>query len=572
MNYDALPFDRLTIVDKNHRTVPLGLNNPQGIVLDHVQILNAKGKPIWVIILKSRQWGSSTEWTAILSFHCAAEPNAHAGIVAHQRKTSRELYDKAVRYHNDLGRLAGVRLPKPSLGELVYPHAEGVSRLTNMTAGSITGGHGLTFSALMLSECSRYKAQGEPFDALLNTVPDKPGSILVLESTANGMDGVGYTFYDLWMQAVEGRSAFLPIFIGYLVDPDCSRPAEEAEDAPIDDEEKRLLKAGVPLEKIAFRRWAIFNRCRGSISKFNEQYPETAEMAFQRSGDPAFTDEEIKITQATIRKPLLAGTVDRNSDGRPEFHRSHRGADADVLVWAWPESRHRYYMGADCARGLLDLEGLEAIGDFSALIIWNGETGEQVVRFASRIGPREFADICDLLGRFYNNASFFPEVSGGDGNWLYREMRDKNYPNLAPDWRKDDKLVRKPTHVGGFETTFASRQMAMVTFRESIRARECIVRDEVLLSQMRMAVRASFESWEVRHGHDDIFMAAQLGWLARCQNHWQMMPGSGKVPTDVGPEPIIRQDSPFFETADMWRKMLKPSAQQKAMRRLRIFQ
>lgn len=482
------------------------LNAPQQYVIQRIRLRWHNNEPVWVIILKGRQWGSSTFWSAVSSFHCAAEPNAHAAIVAHQQSTSTELYEKAVRYHNDISAMAGMRFPKPTKRELLYPHPEGYSKLTNLTAGSITGGHGLTFSCLILSEASRYKAMGEPFDALLNTVPDKPGTILAIESTANGMDGPGYTFYDLWMQAVEGRGNFLPIFVSYLMDSDCRRPAEEAVDAPRDDDEKRLMKAGATLEQIAFRRWAIFARARGDIAKFNEQYPETAEMAFMRSGDPAFTDEEIKIATEGICKPIFAGTVDRDSDGKPEFKRSRRNRETDLAIWKWPEVGHRYVFGADAARGLLDLEGLETIGDFAAAVFWDMETGEQAARFAARIGPREFANICDLLGRFYNRAMFFPEVTGGDGNWLFREMRDVwRYPNLAPDWGKDDRLQRKAKTVGGFETTFASRQMMYVTFRESIRARECVIHDEVLLSQMRMAVRKNYIRWEVEHNHDDIF-------------------------------------------------------------------
>jgi hypothetical protein len=199
------------------------------------------------------------------------------------------------------------------------------------------------------------------------------------------------------------------------------------------------------------------------------------------------------------------------------------------------------------------------------------ETGHQVARFAARIGPREFADVCDLLGRFYNRAMFFPEVTGGDGNWLYREMRDVwRYPNLAPDWGKDDRLQRKAKTVGGFETTFASRQMAYVTFRESIRARECVIHDEVLLSQMRMAVRQNYARWEIEHGHDDIFMATQIGWLARTLNYYPM--GSRNFGNmKVGDEPIIHQPSPFFESEDHWAKLTKPSGKDRALKRLRVF-
>jgi hypothetical protein len=60
--------------------------------------------------------------------------------------------------------------------------------------------------------------------------------------------------------------------------------------------------------------------------------------------------------------------------------------------------------------------------------------------------------------------------------------------------------------------------MMFNTFRVALYRKEVVVRDKVLLSQMSAA---KMEAWrfEITVGHDDVFFAAILGWIAKEQFH-----------------------------------------------------
>ena len=81
--------------------------------------------------------------------------------------------------------------------------------------------------------------------SILPAVSKAPDTVIALESTAQGMTGIGETFYEYWEAANKtGRAwnGFTPIFLSWLDDPACVRPDWEAEDAPASDFEKDLMK------------------------------------------------------------------------------------------------------------------------------------------------------------------------------------------------------------------------------------------------------------------------------------------------------------------------------------------
>src|SRR6185312_17250646 len=55
---------------------------------------------------------------------------------------------------------------------------------------------------------------------LLQSVPDQPNTMVVLESTANG---VGDWFHDMWVKAERGENEFTPIFLPWFIQPEYTR-------------------------------------------------------------------------------------------------------------------------------------------------------------------------------------------------------------------------------------------------------------------------------------------------------------------------------------------------------------
>lgn len=490
---------QLKIRDKGGNSVALRPNHCQTLVLKKLLELEEQGKPLWIILLKSRQIGGSTLMEGMLTAHCVAESNARALLAAHQATSSKELFDRAKGMWESCP--IGRKRPDPTQRMLTFPHSEGHSTFRHATAGSISGGRGMTLSALHLSEAAFFP--GDSFTALLPTVPYHRNTILCIESTANGKDGPGEAFYRIWCDAIEGRSEFTPVFIPWTEDPECVRDATDCRDIPCDDEEKELVKRKVRKEQIAWRRWALNSRCQGYIERLHAEYPFTWEEAFVASGDPAFTTEEIRYAEQTCQKPLFEGRIDE--DG---LHSSGRTGTGVLQIWGWPEQGHSYFIGCDAARGV-------EVGDFSAAVVWDGTTGEQVATFADRISAKPFAAVINRLGRYYHNAMVNVELTGGYGLHVQTVLRDDlRYP-LFYIWRgKNDRLTRKLGVAIGWETTFFSRERMFTAYREALRAKELIIRDKRLVEQMRNCIRKD-ERIDIIHDHDDILFGALIGWVAR---------------------------------------------------------
>ena len=52
---------------------------------------------------------------------------------------------------------------------------------------------------------------------MTQAVPNKKGTAIFVESTANGVSGI---FYDLWKGAVDGTNGYVPVFIPWFMDPE----------------------------------------------------------------------------------------------------------------------------------------------------------------------------------------------------------------------------------------------------------------------------------------------------------------------------------------------------------------
>jgi hypothetical protein len=204
-----------------------------------------------------------------------------------------------------------------------------------------------------------------------------------------------------------------------------------------------------------------------------------------------------------------------------------RGSGESSPLWLWEEpiEGDKYYIGADAARGNLDPSGT-AQGDFSAAVGWNGVTGNQAFTFAARLGVDEFAWTLNALGRWYNRALINVEQTGGDGSQVNKLLRDTyHYPALYGWLGKDDKRYKHVGHALGWETTYRSRQKMLIVFREFVRPIDpgsksgfLRVRDKRLVAQMGFCMRDDLTvRWEIKRGHDDIFVAAAIAAVALDQ-------------------------------------------------------
>jgi hypothetical protein len=507
-----------------------------------------------IMDLKSRRVGVSAQSDALLWSYCMGYTNINAKIVAHLQNSAEELF----RVPADLSRaFPGVHAGDIQAKKLYFPHRGGQSQISLATAGTPAAGRGGTLSALHLSECAYYPQEGDSFVSMITSVSKGPGSIIILESTANGREGPGEPFFEYWQAAVAGKNGFLPIFLCWLDDPLCQRASEEADDAPQDDLEKELM--GKPFyatrAQIAWMRRTKADDCRDIESKWLTDYPHHPSVAFQVSGDPTFPREELLYADSTIKEPLCRGKFVRTSGTNFRFVRA---SDGPWHLWKFPfDSRgksdgFKYYGGADAALGTEE-------GDFAAICMLCGDTGELSARFSERVAPEELANQMDMAGRYYNHAMMNPELTGNLGRWALIKLRDQfRYPNIYV-WkgRDDKKRYRSKSNALGFEMNQATRRLIIEATRSGLRMGirgepgALVVNDRALMEQLSLCTNKEWR-WDVMRGHDDIAVAYFIACLTREQypparmtfaprniaDEQVIAPPEQRVPVKLGPSEL----------------------------------
>jgi hypothetical protein len=157
-------------------------------------------------------------------------------------------------------------------------------------------------------------------DGLFQAVPQTGETEIILESTAMGLGGA---FHSLWQAAVRGESEYEAIFLPWFIHEEyVAEPIENLSQEWQDYQESH----GLSDEQTG---WAwLKSRSMGSISggdpdkvwwKFRQEYPATADEAFQSAGEAAFIPPE-SISRARKARvvspgPLIIG-VDPAREGR----------------------------------------------------------------------------------------------------------------------------------------------------------------------------------------------------------------------------------------------------------------
>lgn len=256
--------------------------------------------------------------------------NHKAMVVAHDSDTATQIFEMGEMMHSQLPdeMIAGLQVKPPVVSgqagkEIKLGEPSRVRRQAGHTglnssyyvdtAGSYESGRGFTLHSLHLSEFALYQNPEKKSKALFNAVPDLPGTMIVIESTADGYN----LFRKLWVAAVRGDSAYFPLFIAWFEDPQYSMPfanSEEREDfiqtigrGEYGEDEPELVETGVTPEQLKWRRWAIQNKANGDIRAFWQEYPAKWEEAFLATGRQVFSPALVaKVIAKTERTDPIA--------------------------------------------------------------------------------------------------------------------------------------------------------------------------------------------------------------------------------------------------------------------------
>lgn len=367
------------------------------------------------------------------------------------------------------------------------------SSLRIATARNVQTGRGRTIHALHASECAFWDNAETLMTGLSQTIPEKHGSIVVLESTANG---VGNWFYDQWEAATIGDSDYIPLFFPWFRHPEYQVRYPTLKPTDLTREEKDYYRLGCDLPHLEWRRWMIPNKLQNDPDKFRQEYPATPEEAFLTTGVNVFNLE--RLSACYKKSPAIVGRIESKGN-RVRFMPDRNGP---LTLFAWPskdKSYGQYMVGGDPT--------YTTEGDRACIQVLNRRTLEQVAVWHGRCDPVTFAEEIMAIGKYYNEAEVTVEIEG-PGQGTIACIIAAGYPNI---WhhRWADKHQGKVSESMGWSTTYGRKQWAVGNMKWAISDQSILLHDPVTYNQMRnYVVKNNGEmgnNSNVRH--DDAVMA-----------------------------------------------------------------
>jgi hypothetical protein len=546
----------LRIVNAQGVVVPFKLKPPQIRLTRKLEAQRAAGQPMRAGVLKARKVGFSTQTQGIVIQRTTSREHHHARIVAQDTETAGEIYEMGfgmygrlpaeikpeLAYATNGARQKYMQFGEPSLTARRAGATGLNSKVTIDTEKSPSGGRGMTVRTLHLSEVAFWERQGKML-ALLNAVPDDPDTLVIVESTANGLNA----FWQFW-RACEAGNGFWPCFTPWFEENGYRRPfLNDVERAVFEsrigegmpgelsvgeDEEPALIElmrlrfdewreegihplaelgaAGSEvewlriLEHLNWRRWAIKAKCEADVEKFHQEYPSTAEEAFLSTGRAVFDRAQTRKLLGRVRKldppaegtfvaearrtiKTRIGTVDVPVGVKWVPKQALGAIDRNRARWrVWETAAanpdERYVVGADPESG----EENEGATAAHAIVVINHRTLEQVAEWDSDLHDADEAvEQAYMAALFFNKAWLAVEKTGGWGmSWNRWLARDVKYPFVYRTVRKDLASPGEFDNALGWSTDPATKPLMRDRGRELLRTETTGIRGLALVQQM----------------------------------------------------------------------------------------
>lgn len=258
MNYIKFIQERLHIVGKDGIETPFVLNAVQEKYLEE-----STGRDI---ILKARQQGFSSLILAMFTADFLLKENSRSVIVADISDNATELLDRVKRYIQSYEHITGVKVPLKYNSKYELYNEALNSRYTIGTADNSDFGRSKTITNLHLSEAAFY----HNFTKILASAGSAvvPDGKFIIETTANGFN----EFKTFWDNSTLDETGFKPLFY---------KASDFYSEEHLNNERKRLGRL------------------------FDQEYPESAEIAFISSGELFFDNDALKAHLMNVKEVMV---------------------------------------------------------------------------------------------------------------------------------------------------------------------------------------------------------------------------------------------------------------------------
>lgn len=303
-DFDFFSRRCLTILDKLGKEQPFRMNRAQRYVHSRLEAQKKSLGYIRALILKGRQQGISTLIGGRFYQAVATNTGQRAFIVAHEQKATDNLFGMVKRYqeHNPLAPSVGATNAK----ELIFDQLDGGYKLA--TAGTKDVGRSNTAQLLHGSEFGFWDNAETHLAGIGNTIADEPGTEIILESTANGINN---KFHALWQDAELGKGDWIAIFVPWYWQSEYTAPVKE--ELGLDKADLEYQEAyGLTLGQMQWRANKIATYGTGFEWLFDQEYPSVPALAFQSPTSdpiisPALVAKAINSKYRAKIGPLIIG-------------------------------------------------------------------------------------------------------------------------------------------------------------------------------------------------------------------------------------------------------------------------
>jgi hypothetical protein len=462
--------NRLVIRTKEGGLAPLDPNWAQAKFLRLVEDQEEAGKPVRVIVLKARQLGMSTVTNAVLFLRAFIHEQTHGLVIAHEADASEYLFTMTHLYWEQFP-YSKLFTPKyVSRRELAWKETGSSIRIA--TAGNARAGRGRTVHSLHASEVAFWDRPEETMLGMRQTIPNRAGTMIVLESTANG---VGNWFYDTWQAAEAEEVEFAPLFLPWWEHPEYTASYNPSAERPINallSEERALRAMGVDDDHLKWRRWAIRNLADGNEEMFHQEYPSTPEEAFLASGTNVFPIQKL----AEVYEPMdgVRGFLYRDGEKVkfiPDASGPLRIYRMPSKDWDWG----KYFVAGDPTH--------TNYGDNACAQVINRRTWEQVATYVGKIDPMSFAEELAKLGRYYNEATISVEING-PGYATIGRLVEIGYPLIWQN-RMANRYDGRPQETVGWSSSMKTKEWAVGLLIKLIHDKDITIHDRRTYDEMR---------------------------------------------------------------------------------------
>ncbi len=315
---DDLPHYAARCLRIRHKTGglhPFELNGVQRHLHARIEAQRAARGRVRILVLKARQPGVSTYVAGRFFWRVTHNPGLQAFILTHRNQATDNLFAIAKRFQEHCPAPVRPVLGTSNAKELRFSGLDSGYRVGTASAAGV--GRSETIQCFHGSEVAFWPRAEEHAAGILQAVPDAEGTEVILESTANGLGGV---FYDLCRAAERGEGDFELVFIPWFWHADYRRPVPEGWAPP------PAFLAYEALHGLERRQtyWAYAKNRELAVAlaaepealcwKFHQEYPATAQDAFQTGGCDSLIASDLvlrarrqKLPEPGPATPLVLG-------------------------------------------------------------------------------------------------------------------------------------------------------------------------------------------------------------------------------------------------------------------------